>query len=176
MTSHFPEELRSKIAGFITRYETKRSSILPILHAIQDYKDWVSPEDVEALEAEFELSVVHVQEVLYFYTMYRRNPPEPWRFQVCNSLPCLINGSKKTLDRIEKELEDAKAAGKPYPMSCEEVECLGACGYAPVAFINKDRHFNVTPERALELMKQYRELEIPEAAKRCAAEQPKLEQ
>jgi NADH-quinone oxidoreductase subunit E len=73
MSSFFSTELNKKIKEYLGRYETKRSSILPILHAVQDENDWISPEAVQALETEHGLSVVDVNEVLSFYTMYRQD-------------------------------------------------------------------------------------------------------
>jgi NADH-quinone oxidoreductase subunit E len=164
----FSSELCQKIQGFLHRYETKRSSILPILHAIQDEKDWISDSDVVSLERDYGLSAVDVREVLTFYTMYRTSPPKPWRLEVCNSISCWLVGSKDTLIAAEAHIEKAKKEGRELPFSCREVECLGYCGRGPVALVNKDRHLDVTAERAIELMKEYTEKPLPAAAKRCS--------
>lgn len=170
MAANFSADLRKAIEGYLKRYETKRSGILPILHAIQDEKDWISDEDVEELEKSFGLSAVDVREVLTFYAMYRKSPPEPYRFHVCNSISCWLMGAEKTIHAIQERIEGAKKAGKPIPFEVKAVECLGVCGYAPAAFINKDRHLNVTPELALKLIEDYCSRDIPAAAKRCAAD------
>ncbi len=151
MSSYFSADLKKMIEGYLVRFETPRSGILPILHAIQDEKDWISPEDITALEKEFKLSIVDVEEVLSFYSMYRTSPPKPFRLEVCNSISCWLMGSHKTIEHIQKKLEE----NPEIPFSCKEVECLGYCGYAPVALVNKDRHSHVTPEKALELIQQY---------------------
>jgi NADH-quinone oxidoreductase subunit E len=170
MSSYFPKELKETIEQYLTRYETKRSSILPILHAIQDYKDWISDADVEALQKEFDLSAVDVREVLSFYSMYRKTPPKPYRFEICKSISCYLMKAHETIDAVKKRLEDAKEKGNPLPFECHAVECLGQCGYAPAALVNKDRHLNVTPERAHELIDEYLKKELPIAAKRCQEE------
>lgn len=171
--SYFSDELKKTIESFLTRYETKRSSILPILHAIQDEKDWISDEDVEALEAEFGLSAVDVREVLTFYTMYRQSPPKPYRFEVCKSISCWLMGANRTIDAIKSEIEKAEKENRPLPFEVHGVECLGQCGYAPATLINKDRHNCVTPERALELIREYSSKELPQAAQNCAANRAK---
>lgn len=173
--SHFPDELKKQIESFLTRYETKRSSILPILHAIQDYKDWISDQDVDALEKEFQLSSVQVREVLYFYTMYRTDPPKPYRFEVCNSISCYLMGAENTIETIEKKIQECEKQGQMMPFEVHAVECLGVCGYAPAALINKDRHLQVTPELALKLMDEYLRKDLPAAAKRCAEEKAKCQ-
>ncbi len=168
MSAHFAPELKKTIEGYIGRFETKRSSILPILHAIQDYKDWISDKDIEALEAEFGLSAIDVREVMTFYSMYRKAPPKPYRFEVCNSISCWLMGSEKTIKAVNDKLDASAQNGQELPFSCHAVECLGVCGYAPVVLINKDRHLNVTPEVALKLVDEYAKKDLPEAAKRCA--------
>ena len=167
--SYFSPELKKLIESFLTRYETKRSSILPILHAIQDEKDWISDKDVEALEKEFQLSSVDVREVLTFYTMYRQSPPKPYRFEICKSISCWLMGANDTIKAVKQEIEKAEKEGKSLPFEVHGVECLGQCGFAPSTLINKDRHNNVTPERALELIREYNTKELPQAAKNCAA-------
>jgi NADH-quinone oxidoreductase subunit E len=166
--SRFSAELQSKIRGLLTRYETKRSSILPILHAIQDERDWISPEDVQELEKSFELSPVDVNEVLTFYTMYRKAPPKPYRLEICASISCWLMGAEDTLSTVAQKIQHAEQTGKPLPFEVHRVECLGVCGYAPVALVNKDRYLNVTPEQALKLMEEYERKELPAAAKVCA--------
>jgi NADH:ubiquinone oxidoreductase subunit E len=170
MSSFFSAQLNEIIKGFLGRYETKRSSILPILHAIQDENDWISPEAVQALEAEHGLSVIDVNEVLSFYTMYRKSPPKPYRLEVCASISCWLNGAEKTMAAAKEMIAQAEKDGRPLPFECHRVECLGVCGYAPVALVNKDRHLNVTPELARKLIEEYSRKELPSAAKKCAAD------
>lgn len=170
MAANFSEDLKKVIESYLKRFETKRSSILPVLHAIQDEKDWICDADVEELEKTYGLSAVDVREVLTFYSMYRTSPPKPYRFEVCNSISCWLMGSEKTIATIREKLETAEANGKPLPFEVHAVECLGVCGYAPAAFINKDRHFNVTPDLALKLIEDYSKRDLPAAAKRCAAD------
>lgn len=165
----FSPELTKMIEGFISRYETKRSSILPILHAIQDEKDWISDEDIDALEKEFALSAVDIREVLTFYTMYRKSPPKPYRFEICKSISCWLMGANDTIASVRHEIEKAEKEGRALPFEVHGVECLGQCGYAPSTLINKDRHNNVTPERALALIKEYSSKPLPKAAVTCAA-------
>ncbi len=168
--SHFSPELKAQIESFLTRYETRRSSILPILHAIQDDKDWISDEDITALDQEFQLNAIDVREVLTFYTMYRQQPPKPYRFEICKSISCWLMGANDTLKAAKEEVEKAKKEGSPLPFEIHAVECLGQCGYAPSSLINKDRHNNVTPQKALELLREYAAKELPAAARKCAAD------
>lgn len=164
----FSPELTKIIEGYLKRYETKRSSILPILHAIQDEKDWISDEDIDELEKHFGLAAVDVREVLTFYTMYRKLPPKPYRFEICKSISCWLMGANDTIKAVRHEIEKAQKEGRELPFEVHGVECLGQCGYAPSTLINKDRHNNVTPEKALALLKEYSAKELPKAAVNCA--------
>ena len=166
--SRFSAELQEKIKGFLGRYETKRSAILPVLHAVQDERDWIAPEDVAELEAVFGLAAVDVSEVLTFYSMYRKTPPKPYRLEVCGSISCWLMGADDTMSQVRKYIEDAEKSGKSLPFEVHKVECLGVCGYAPVALVNKDRYLNVTPTEALRLVEEYAKKELPAAAKVCA--------
>jgi NADH-quinone oxidoreductase subunit E len=170
VSSRFSAELKKTIEGYLKRYETQRSSILPILHAVQDERDWISKEDVVELEKNFGLSAVEIEEVLTFYTMYRKAPPKPYRLEVCGSISCWLMGADKTIAAAKQKIHDAEAAGTPVPFECHRVECLGVCGYAPVALVNKDRYLNVTSELATQLIDKYSKQELPSAAKVCAAD------
>lgn len=155
MTTTFSQDLDQKIRAYLVRYETQRSAILPILHAIQDEKDWISDADVLALENEYHLNSVHVREVLTFYSMYRTSPPKPYRLEICKSISCFLMGAKESIYTAQKAIEDAKQNGVELPFEVHEVECLGQCGYAPAGFVNKDRQNCITPQRALELIEEY---------------------
>jgi NADH-quinone oxidoreductase subunit E len=168
MTSRFSPDLQKRIEKYLGRYETKRSSILPILHAVQDERDWIAPEDVAELESVYGLAAVDVNEVLTFYTMYRKTPPKPYRLEVCGSISCWLLGADETIAEVRKEIEAAEKQGRPLPFEVHKVECLGVCGYAPVALVNKDRYLNVTPAEALKLIREYSAKELPHAAKVCA--------
>lgn len=155
MASYFSAELDKSIRAYLERFETKRSAILPILHAIQDEKNWISEADVLALEQEYQLSAVYVREVLTFYTMYRTSPPKPYRLEICKSISCFLMGANNSIKTAKDALKKAKEEGNELPFEVHEVECLGQCGYAPAGYVNKDRQNCITPERALELIQEY---------------------
>jgi NADH-quinone oxidoreductase subunit E len=170
MSARFSKELDEKIKSLLTRFETKRSSILPVLHAVQDERDWIAAEDVEELEKVYGLAAIDVNEVLTFYTMYRKTPPKPYRLEVCGSISCWLMGADDTMAKVRAHIEDAEKAGRSLPFEVHKVECLGVCGYAPVALVNKDRFLNVTPQEALRLVEEYSKKDLPAAAKVCAAD------
>jgi NADH-quinone oxidoreductase subunit E len=153
---YFSQDLTKKIEDYVKRFETRRSAILPVLHAIQDERGWIREEDILALEKEFNLPAVDVREVVSFYTMYRSSPVKPYRIEICNSISCWLRGSEKTIETLQSHMSTWKERmGAEPPFEVHAVACLGMCGHAPVGFVNKERHLNVTPEVALKIVEQY---------------------
>jgi NADH-quinone oxidoreductase subunit E len=151
----FSKELNEKITEYCGRYETRRSAILPALHAIQDEKGHVSDEDVELLHQNFELNRVEVREVLTFYTMYRTEPPKEFRVYVCDSMSCMMLGAPPLVAKIQARIDSYKKSGKDSPISVEVTPCLGVCDGAPAVLVNKNRHLNVSAENVDKLLDQY---------------------
>lgn len=154
--SVFSAPIQEKIKHYLGRYETKRSSILPILHAIQDEYGWIKDEHVEGLDKEFGLPRVHVREVLTFYSMYRQKPVRKFQVLFCNNLVCHMMGATSVMDRIQSHIKKyEKMSGKEVPFSLEGVPCLGVCDGAPAMLVNKDRHLLVTKENIDGILQKY---------------------
>ena len=157
--SVFSAALTAKIEGFLTRYETRRSAILPVLHAIQDEHGWVSEEQIEALHNQFGLDRVHVKEVITFYDIYKDKPVKKHIIRFCKSFTCHMLGAQEAMHRIEghigaltKEMED------DCPFELEPFPCLGKCDGAPVMMVGKERHEHVTVDRVDTCLSQYAKL------------------
>lgn len=153
--SIFSEALQQKISHFLTRYETKRSAILPILHAIQDECGWIRSDHIEALQKEYGLHRVEVREVATFYSMYRLKEPKPNRIYFCDNIVCSVMGAKKTMNKIQTELSKKYKNSQDCPFSLEGVPCLGVCDGAPAMLVNKDRYLKVTEENVMEILDRY---------------------
>ena len=153
--SVFSAGLQEKINGFLTRYETRRSAILPVLHVIQDECGFVTEEHIDALENDFQLHRVQVREVLTFYTAYRKAAPADFTIQFCNNIVCCMMGSDEVIEKIEHHISAYEKAGKKAPFSVEGVPCLGVCDGAPAMLVNKDRHLKVTLENIDATLSKY---------------------
>lgn len=139
----FSKELKEKIKGYLTRYETRQSSIIPILHCIQDEHYWIHPEHVDILESEYGFNRVQVKEVISFYDIFSDQPKNKYKIRFCNNITCHMLGSQNVLDHLNHKV---KAAGKNTEFSVEPFACLGKCDGAPVMLVNKDRYENVSLE------------------------------
>ncbi len=149
-----PEELQ-QIEQIKRHYPEPKAALMPVLWMAQNKLGWISHETMQAVAALLGLPLAHVLGVVTFYSMYFTKPMGKHHVQVCTNVSCMLRGGDKIYDRVSKELgighrqrtEDGK-------FSLEEVECMGACGGAPMIAINEDFHENVTAEAVLDMLKK----------------------
>lgn len=145
---YLTEELKQKLAGkYFPRYPNKRAVLLPALHAIQHEYNWIPAQAMEELAAFLEMSPAEVLDTASFYEEYWLRPKGQYLLQVCRSLSCEICDSRKITDHLMKTLNveegETTADGR---FTLVELECLGACGTAPVMLVNDVLHENLTVE------------------------------
>jgi NADH-quinone oxidoreductase subunit E len=153
--SAFSAQVREQIDQFIGRYETRRSAILPILHAIQDEYGWVNEAQVEELHEKYDLDRVHVREVITFYSLYHDEPVAKYQVLLCNNLVCCMFDADNVIAKIEQRIKLYKDKGQEPPFSVEGVPCLGVCDGAPAMLVNKDRYLKVTAENVDAILDKY---------------------
>jgi NADH-quinone oxidoreductase subunit E len=153
--SVFSADIVEGIKGYLGRYETKRSAILPVLHLIQDKYGWIQDAHIESLHSDFGLDRVQVREVMTFYSMYRQTEPKKFRVLFCDNMVCMMMGSRPAIHKIEERIAAYKKQGKEVPFSVQPVPCLGVCDGAPAMLVNKDRHLHVTSENVDKILDQY---------------------
>lgn len=139
----------------LKRYETKYSAIIPALFQVQKEKGWVPPEAVSYLSQLMEIPEAHINEVLYFYTMFNKKPVGKLHAQVCCNISCAMNGGRELADHLCQTFkvkdDEMSADGK---ITVSRVECLGSCGTAPMMQVNDNYYENLTPEKAVKLLKE----------------------
>ena len=124
------------------------SLVLPCLRRIQEDRGWVADEDIDGLAAWLGVPRVQIEEVLSFYTQFRRAPVGRFHLQACRNLSCSMRGAEGVLAHLERRLgiaEGETTADGRYTLST--VECLGSCGTAPVLMVNEAYHEHMSPER-----------------------------
>jgi NADH-quinone oxidoreductase E subunit len=130
---------------YFPRYPTKRAVLLPALHMVQHEYNWIPMAAVQEIAEFLEMSPAEALDTATFYEEYWLKPKGKYLVQVCRSLSCEICGSKQITDHIRKklnvELGETTADGK---FTLVELECLGACGTAPVVLVNDVLKENVT--------------------------------
>ena len=134
------EKLRERFpAGF------ESSLVLPCLRRIQEDRGYVANSDIEELAAFLGVPQIQIEEVLSFYTQFRRKPIGRWHLQFCHNVSCSMNGAENVLAHVERKLGIKPGQTTPdgrYTLST--VECLGSCGTAPMMMVNDGYHENLT--------------------------------
>lgn len=140
---NFSEKALKEIAVIKDSYpkDQPRATIMPTLWVAQEEFAWISPEVMGLVAGVLDVPLVWVQEVATFYTMFNKTPVGKYHIQVCRNIACCLRGSENVSSYLEKKLGievGQTTSDKKFTLS--EVECLGACGYAPMMQINKDYH------------------------------------
>ena len=139
----------------------QKSAVIPVLHlAQQEFGGWLSAETMDYVASLLKILPIEVYEVATFYSMYNLKPVGKYMFEVCHTGPCMINGS----DDIIKYIYD-KLGIKPGETSADglftlkTVECLGACGYAPMMQLGKNYREHLTKEKVDTIIEECRNIQ-----------------
>src|ERR1700724_3003049 len=147
----FSPELIKKFDDVVSRYPNgkQKSALLPILHLVQAEYGWLSVPAMDKVAEYLHLQDIEVYEVATFYSMYFLRPQGKYMLEVCRTGPCSVVGAEKIMDHIEEKLGVKEGEVTPDGLfSWRGVECLAACGYAPVLQIGPEYTFyeNLTNE------------------------------
>jgi NADH-quinone oxidoreductase subunit E len=143
----FSDQLEQRFATMVTHYPTKRSVLVPMLLYIQDELGAVTDEAIHEIAERTELSDLEVRNVITYYSMLRTKPVGKYNLQVCTNVSCLLRGADDLFERCKKKLGVGNKQTTPDGLFClEEVECIGACSWAPALMMNYEFHENLTPE------------------------------
>lgn len=147
MEIKFSEDELAKVQYHISKYPTKKSAIMPVLWLAQNKFGYLSKEVMAYVGELLDLPYSHVYGVATFYTMYFKKPMGKYHLQVCTNVSCMLRDGDKIYQQVCEKLgirhNERTADGK---FSLEEVECMGACGGAPMVAINEDFYENVSYE------------------------------
>ena len=151
MSIEFSQERLSKVNEIIGRYpEGKhKSALLPVLHLAQEqFGGWLDVHVMDYVAELLDITPIEVYEVASFYSMYNLKPVGKYLFEVCQTGPCMLNGSDNIISYIKNKLNigvgETTADGL---FTLKTVECLGACGYAPMMQLGEHYREHLTPEK-----------------------------
>ncbi len=154
----FDQVMEQRIAEILQRYPTRRAAMLPVLWLCQKRYGWISAGVIEAVAERLGESPAFVEGVVSFYTMFHREPPARYLLQLCVTLSCELCGARELAQHIKNRL--GIDFGEKTPdghFQLVGVECLGACGGAPVLQVNEEYYENMTPEKLDELLQRLAE-------------------
>jgi NADH-quinone oxidoreductase subunit E len=147
----FSEAQMAKVSEIIARYPEgkQKSALLPLLHLAQDsFGGWLSAETMDYVAQLLQITPIEVYEVATFYSMYNTKPVGKYLFEVCQTGPCMLNGSDNIIDYIGKTLGIKPGETTTDGLfTLKTVECLGACGYAPMMQLGKHYREHLTKEK-----------------------------
>ena len=153
----FTPELASRFDHLVTIYPVKRSALIPMLLYAQDEIGYVSEAAIQEIAARLDLFDLEVRSVLSYYSMLRTKPAGKYNVQVCTNISCMLRGGYEILDHCKAKLGIGhKQVTADGVFSLEEVECIGACCWAPAMQVNYDFHEDLTTVKVDEILAQYR--------------------
>src|ERR1700744_4607853 len=157
----FSDEKLKKVSEIISRYPEgkQKSAIIPVLHLAQDeFGGWLSAETMDYVATLLRLEPIGVYAGANFYSMFNLKPVGRYVFEVCQTGPCMVRGCDEIIDYIKKKLNIAVGETTPDGLfTLKTVECLGACGYAPMMQLGKYFRENLTPEKVDSIIEECRQ-------------------
>jgi len=160
MSVQFSEQKLQKVNELISHYPEgkQKSAILPILHIAQEeFGGWLDVPVMDYVAELLQLEKIEVYEVATFYSMYNLKPVGKYMFEVCQTGPCMLNGSDDIIAYIEEKLGIKPGETTPDGMfTLKTVECLGACGYAPMMQFGKTYREHLTKEKIDKIINECR--------------------
>ena len=157
----FSEQKLKKVAEIIARYPEgkQKSALLPLLHLAQEeFGNWLSVDTMDYVASLLKIEPIEVYEVATFYSMYNLKPVGKYMFEVCQTGPCMLRGSDDIIQYIKDKLNinvgETTADGM---FTLKTVECLGACGYAPMMQLGKHYREHLTKEKVDAIINECRQ-------------------
>ena len=158
--NEFSQERLKEVQAIIARYPEgkQRSAVIPVLHlAQQEFGGWLSTQTMDYVASLLNMLPIEVYEVATFYSMYNLKPVGKYLFEVCQTGPCMLNGSDQVIQYIKDKLGIKPGETTPDGMfTLKTVECLGACGYAPMMQLGKNYREHLTPEKVDQVIEECR--------------------
>ncbi|HEY9340206.1 MAG TPA: NAD(P)H-dependent oxidoreductase subunit E [Hanamia sp.] len=154
----FSAEKLNKVNELISRYPEgkQKSALLPVLHlAQQEFGGWLDVSAMDYVASLLQLKPVEVYEVATFYSMYNTRPVGKFIFEVCQTGPCMLKGSDEIISYIKQRLGIGVNETTPDGLfTLKTVECLGACGYAPMMQMGKTYREHLTKEKVDQIIEE----------------------
>jgi len=153
----FSPEFEQRFAEMLTHYPTMRSALVPTLLYAQDEAGALTDEVIAELAQRLDLTELEVRNVISYYSMLTTKPRGKYNVQVCTNIACMLRGGEELLDHCKRKLGiGQKGTTQDGLFSLEEVECIGACSWAPAVQVNYDFHENLTIDKMDQVLDEYK--------------------
>ncbi len=155
--SIFSPRLAERLDALVQKYPVKRSALIPMLLYAQDEVGYLSDAVIAEVAERVGITELDVRNVATYYSMLRFKPAGRYNIQVCTNISCMLRGANDLYERFQDELGIGhKGVTADGAFSLEEVECIGACCWAPAIQVNYDFHDELTPDSVPEILNKYR--------------------
>ena len=158
----FSDKNLAEVAALVARYPAgkQKSAILPVLHLAQEeFGGWLDVPVMDYVAGILHIEPIEVYEVASFYSMYNLKPVGRYMFEVCQTGPCMLNGSDNIIAYIMEKLNIGIGETTTDGMfTLKTVECLGACGYAPMMQLGKNYREHLTREKVDAIIEECRNM------------------
>jgi len=153
----FSPQLAARFDALVEKYPVRRSALVPMLLYAQDEVGYLSDTVIEEVARRIGITELDVRNVATYYSMLRVKPAGKYNVQVCTNISCMLRGAYDVFERFQDELGIGhKGVTADGAFSLEEVECIGACCWAPAIQVNYDFHDELTPDSVPEILAEYR--------------------
>ncbi len=153
----FSPALAARFDRMVTLYPVRRSALVPMLLYSQDEIGYLSDEVIAEVALRIGITELDVRNVISYYSLLRTKPAGKYHIQVCTNISCMLRGGNELFAHCKKRLGIGNKETTPDKLfSLEEVECIGACSWAPAVQVNYDFHENLTPESMDKVLDSYR--------------------
>ena len=153
----FSPALAARFDHMVTIYPMRRSALIPMLLYAQDEVGCLSDAVISEVAARIGITELDVRDVISYYSLMHTKPHGKYHVQVCTNISCMLRGGNELLAHCKQRLGIGnKETTSDKLFSLEEVECIGACSWAPAAQVNYDFHENLTPELMDQVLQDYR--------------------
>jgi NADH-quinone oxidoreductase subunit E len=159
MSVQFSQEQLDKVNDLIKQYPEgkSKSALLGVLHLAEEEFGWLNVNAMDYVASLLNLQPIEVYEVASFYTMFNLKPVGKYVFEVCQTGPCMLRGSDQIIDYIKQKLNISVGVTTVDGMfTLKTVECLGACGFAPMMQMGKFYKEHLTPEKVDQIIEECR--------------------
>jgi NADH-quinone oxidoreductase subunit E len=155
--SIFSPQLAARFDALVAKYPVKRSALVPMLLYAQDEIGYLSDALIAEVAERIGITQLDVRNVATYYSMLRFKPAGKYNVQVCTNISCMLRGAYDVFERFQDELGVGdKGVTADGVFSLEEVECIGACCWAPAIQVNYAFHDELTPDSVPQLLAEYR--------------------
>ena len=155
--SIFSPKMAARFDALVEKYPVRRSALVPMLLYSQDEIGYLSDAVIAEVAHRIGITELEVRNVATYYSMLRFRPAGKFNVQVCTNISCMLRGAYDVYEKFQQELGIGhKGVTSDGLFSLEEVECIGACCWAPAIQVNYDFHDDLTPENVPGILANYR--------------------